>query len=191
MQLSCHFCSQMIFAEHREIACCETYSLASAECTVIRFSTYLFREFIEGDNISLQEIQQMCFVCNHWVQWYASPTCMTACVSVCEASTYLVFIQTRVNGLKLMVLIFIFLSTVVIFFILVSAARFRQGYAHLRIGLLLILAGTIGNLIDRIRLGYVIDFIDLRVWPVFNIADLTITFGGALLVYHIIRKVKA
>jgi len=41
----------------------------------------------------------------------------------------------------------------------------------------MVLAGTIGNLIDRLRFGYVIDFIDFRVWPSFNIADAAITIG--------------
>ncbi len=45
----------------------------------------------------------------------------------------------------------------------------------------LILGGAIGNLIDRISLGYVIDFIDLRIWPVFNIADSAITIGAAII----------
>lgn len=87
---------------------------------------------------------------------------------------------------KGMLLIFIFSSIVVVFFIILCAGRFRHGYGRLRAGLLFILAGTIGNLIDRIRLGYVIDFIDLRIWPVFNIADIVITIGGFLLVYHIL-----
>ncbi len=87
---------------------------------------------------------------------------------------------------KGMLLVFIFLSVIVMFFIILCANRFRHGYKYLRTGLLFILAGTIGNLADRVRLGYVMDFIDLRVWPVFNIADLTITGGGALLIYHIL-----
>lgn len=45
------------------------------------------------------------------------------------------------------------------------------------VGFSLILAGAIGNLVDRIMFGYVIDFIDFRVWPVFNIADSAITIG--------------
>ena len=45
----------------------------------------------------------------------------------------------------------------------------------------LILGGAIGNLIDRIFYGYVIDFIDLRVWPVFNIADSAITIGAVII----------
>lgn len=49
------------------------------------------------------------------------------------------------------------------------------------IGFSLILAGAIGNLVDRITFGYVIDFIDFRVWPVFNIADSAISVGTVLI----------
>lgn len=87
---------------------------------------------------------------------------------------------------KGMLPIFIFLSIVTIFLIILYANRFRHSYYHLRMGLLLLLTGTIGNLMDRLRLGYVIDFIDLRIWPVFNVADIAITIGGAFLVYYII-----
>ena len=48
----------------------------------------------------------------------------------------------------------------------------------------LILGGALGNLIDRVRVGYVIDFIDLRLWPVFNIGDSAITIGVSLLISH-------
>jgi signal peptidase II len=45
----------------------------------------------------------------------------------------------------------------------------------------LILAGALGNLIDRVIFGYVIDFLDFQVWPVFNLADSAITVGAVLL----------
>ena len=51
----------------------------------------------------------------------------------------------------------------------------------------LILGGATGNLIDRLRVGYVIDFIDLRVWPVFNVGDSAITIGIALLIWQTFR----
>jgi signal peptidase II len=54
----------------------------------------------------------------------------------------------------------------------------------------LIFGGAIGNLIDRIRLGYVIDFIDLKVWPSFNIADSAITLGTIILLVYLIRAKK-
>ena len=50
----------------------------------------------------------------------------------------------------------------------------------------LIIGGTIGNLIDRLRLGYVTDFIDFKVWPVFNIADASVTVGCIIIAYCII-----
>ncbi|MER3428465.1 MAG: signal peptidase II [Pyrinomonas sp.] len=56
----------------------------------------------------------------------------------------------------------------------------------------LLLAGIFGNLFDRVRLGFVIDFIDLHVsnhhWPTFNIADASICIGAALLALDIFRK---
>ena len=51
----------------------------------------------------------------------------------------------------------------------------------------LILAGTAGNLIDRIRLEHVTDFIDVGFWPVFNIADSAVTVGAAIIVFSLIR----
>lgn len=58
-----------------------------------------------------------------------------------------------------------------------------DGRAYLlRTGLILVLGGAVGNLLDRVRLGYVVDFIDLRWWPVFNLADSAIVVGVTLLV---------
>ena len=56
------------------------------------------------------------------------------------------------------------------------------------IGLGLISGGAIGNLIDRLRYGYVIDFLDFRVWPVFNIADMCISVGTALFFITCLKK---
>ncbi|MFA6636056.1 MAG: signal peptidase II [Candidatus Omnitrophota bacterium] len=49
----------------------------------------------------------------------------------------------------------------------------------------LLIGGTAGNLVDRIRFGYVIDFIDLRVWPVFNAADSFISIGAGILIFSL------
>jgi signal peptidase II len=54
-------------------------------------------------------------------------------------------------------------------------------------GLLLIMSGALGNLIDRISLRYVIDFIDFRIWPVFNFADTSITIGTTFLLISFIK----
>lgn len=49
----------------------------------------------------------------------------------------------------------------------------------------MILGGAVGNLIDRLRYGYVVDFLDFRIWPVFNIADCAIVIGVLILTYLI------
>jgi len=54
----------------------------------------------------------------------------------------------------------------------------------------LILGGAIGNLIDRIVLGYVVDFIDFRVWPVFNLADSAITIGAGIILLKCVPASK-
>lgn len=60
-----------------------------------------------------------------------------------------------------------------------------------RLALALVLAGAIGNLLDRVRLGYVVDFIHVywrqHQWPDFNVADSAITIGVILLVFDILR----
>ena len=48
--------------------------------------------------------------------------------------------------------------------------------------------GTLGNLVDRLKYGYVIDFIDVRVWPVFNVADSFICIGALIVILGILFK---
>ncbi|MCH8222953.1 MAG: signal peptidase II [Chloroflexi bacterium] len=52
----------------------------------------------------------------------------------------------------------------------------------MRLSIAIMLGGAIGNLTDRIRLGFVVDFIDIGAWPIFNLADSFITTGIAILV---------
>jgi signal peptidase II len=59
----------------------------------------------------------------------------------------------------------------------------------------LVVSGALGNMIDRVRLGYVVDFIHFHVydsfeWPTFNVADSTITVGVALLLLDGMRRVE-
>jgi signal peptidase II len=55
----------------------------------------------------------------------------------------------------------------------------------------LILGGTVGNLIDRLRLGYVTDFIDFHFWPAFNVADSAIVVGALMFVYLLLVTIQA
>lgn len=86
-------------------------------------------------------------------------------------------------------------SLLITFAVLVGIAAIFLYYLYpplqtlwIRGSLGLILGGAIGNLIDRLRLGYVVDFIDFRVWPVFNVADSCITVGTGILAYYFLFK---
>ncbi|MFH1031277.1 MAG: signal peptidase II [Chloroflexota bacterium] len=59
-----------------------------------------------------------------------------------------------------------------------------------KLALGLILGGTIGNLLDRLRFGSVTDFIDVGFWPVFNIADSALTVGIIILAYSLFRLMQ-
>lgn len=54
----------------------------------------------------------------------------------------------------------------------------------------LILGGTAGNLIDRLQYGSVTDFIDVRIWPIFNVADCAITIAAILLIAIVWKEEK-
>jgi signal peptidase II len=83
--------------------------------------------------------------------------------------------------------IFILISLIAIGCIVYLLKNLRPGRNTATFSLSLILGGAIGNLIDRLRLGEVIDFIDLHWhrlhWPAFNIADSAITIGVILLLF--------
>lgn len=76
---------------------------------------------------------------------------------------------------------------------IISIAFFlRKNKTALNFPLALILGGAMGNLIDRLRCSHtVVDFLDFRVWPVFNFADSCISVGTFLLFLLIIRGRKA
>jgi signal peptidase II len=65
---------------------------------------------------------------------------------------------------------------------------FHSARMLVKVGLSLVLGGAFGNLIDRIQHGVIIDFIDFRIWPVFNIADCAICVGAFCVVLGMITK---
>lgn len=58
------------------------------------------------------------------------------------------------------------------------------------VGICLISGGTLGNLVDRLWLSYVVDFLDFRIWPVFNIADSCISIGAFVFLAAAFLKIK-
>ena len=78
--------------------------------------------------------------------------------------------------------------TISLIFLFLWGSRKADLIGLQRLGLAMILGGAVGNWIDRARFGAVIDFLDFRVWPVFNIADSAITIGVSIFVILILRK---
>ena len=68
--------------------------------------------------------------------------------------------------------------------------KIPSAYGMLSLGFALILGGALGNLIDRLRMGKVVDFLDVYVrdwhWPAFNVADSAITIGMAIFIFHLL-----
>ncbi len=87
--------------------------------------------------------------------------------------------------LKNQLFLFIAISFFTILFIFLHLKNKNNSFL-LKICLSLILAGAVGNLVDRLRFGYVIDFLDFHVWPVFNLADSALTIGSLLLSWELL-----
>ncbi len=75
--------------------------------------------------------------------------------------------------------------------VLAVALYNRDGWprtAAVRLGLGLVVGGAAANVVERLRFGYVIDYLDVHVWPVFNLADSAIVIGAGLLVLALLRE---
>lgn len=67
----------------------------------------------------------------------------------------------------------------------------RKGHKVMMLSLSLIVAGGVGNLIDRVANGYVVDFLDFRFWPIFNVADISVCLGcGLLIIFGLLIEPK-
>jgi signal peptidase II len=71
--------------------------------------------------------------------------------------------------------------------VLVGVLIFRRDLSLLlRVGISVVLAGALGNLIDRLLNGYVLDFFEIRGFPVFNLADSCVTIGAGLIIVYVL-----
>lgn len=86
--------------------------------------------------------------------------------------------------------LFTAISIFAVLFIIYYRARHRQMRLLPSVALACILGGAVGNLIDRLRVGMVVDFLDFHYggnhWPAFNVADSAITIGVALMILEIV-----
>jgi len=96
------------------------------------------------------------------------------------------------RGQALILTIFAIISiTVILVYVFVSYRRFPWLDSMLsKLALGLVFGGIVGNLIDRLRLGHVTDFIDFGFWPAFNIADSAVTVGVIIFAYYLLRSTQ-
>ena len=75
--------------------------------------------------------------------------------------------------------------------LLIWLARLKRSERWLAIAIALVIGGALGNLIDRLILGYVVDFLDFYIgqyhWPTFNLADSCITIGALMIIWRLWR----
>ena len=84
--------------------------------------------------------------------------------------------------------LFIIISLIIILVIVFFERKKALKSPGERFCLGLVLGGALGNLIDRLRFGFVIDFLDFRIWPVFNFADSAVCIGGVLIAFFLLKK---
>lgn len=84
-------------------------------------------------------------------------------------------------------LLFVVITVAMLAAALYYLGRERNPNAGMVAGMGLAIGGALGNLVDRLRFGSVVDFLDFRVWPVFNLADVALVVGGLLLAWSTLR----
>ncbi len=100
--------------------------------------------------------------------------------------TYVQNVGAAFGILKYQRIFFIFITLAVIIGIFIFVFMKHSIHKIVLHSLNLIVGGATGNLIDRAQFGYVIDFLDFRIWPVFNVADISIVAGTVMLAYYFI-----
>ena len=87
--------------------------------------------------------------------------------------------------------LFLLILSLLVLFLMIKWRKDILSLGNLaKYGYLMIFAGALGNIFDRLTLGYVVDFLDFRIWPVFNIADSAICVGAGFIAFAILKGQK-
>ncbi len=108
-------------------------------------------------------------------------------IPIIEDVFHLTYVQNRGAAFSILSGSRIFLIAVPLIAIAVAIwylERHKSAHWTLALSLCLIIAGGLGNLIDRITLGFVTDMFDFHFWPVFNVADISVCVGAGFLVLY-------
>jgi len=132
-------------------------------------------------------------VCDQWIKYViVSNMEHYQSIPVIKNIFHITYVQNKgaAFGLLPNQTLFFVIVTIIVVAVIITVfwkTRHRNNFGLLHLSLALQLGGALGNLIDRIRLGYVIDFLDFRIWPVFNFADSAIVVGVILLSWVLLR----
>ncbi len=112
-------------------------------------------------------------------------------VSLWEGVFHLTYVENRGAAFGIMQnqrWVFIVLTVAVLAVVLLVCIKYKNKHKLLCTALSFLVGGAVGNMIDRIMYGYVVDFFDFRLinFPVFNVADIFIVVGAALLAVYFI-----
>jgi signal peptidase II len=84
--------------------------------------------------------------------------------------------------------LFVVAGVALLAFLLVMLPHIKRQPLYLQTGASLMAGGAIGNLVDRVQVGEVVDFLDFRVWPVFNVADAAICIGAGFVLWSMAKN---
>ena len=124
----------------------------------------------------------------HFIQLFMLPGMSFSVIPDIFSITYVQNAGAAFGILEHQRLLFIFITLIILFVCGYFYKKIQKLPRYLRFSIALLLGGAIGNLIDRIQLGIVVDFFDFHVWPVFNIADIAIVCGVILIIYYIFTE---
>ena len=148
--------------------------------------------------IFLAAIAAVCVVLDQLSKLWARGLALKPPVAVIDSFFHFIYVENRGAAWSLFadlsptirVPFFIGVSLVAVGLIFLFFRRIREDQTRLVLALSLVLGGALGNLVDRIVRGSVIDFIDWHVgrhhWPTFNVADIFITIGVGLLILEML-----
>lgn len=128
---------------------------------------------------------------DQWTKWLViNRMALGESIPVIDGIFHLTFVQNpgaAFGMLPYKTVFFIVMTVLVIAGIAYYFTQISQDRFLLKTGLAIQVGGAVGNLVDRIRFGYVVDFFDFRIWPVFNIADIGISIGVGILFIELLR----
>lgn len=122
----------------------------------------------------------------YYIQTHLEPGASVPVIDGLFHITYILNPGAAFGIMKNQTVLFLLVALVLFAIVLIIYPRLPAGHLLLRVGIGMQVGGAAGNFIDRFRTGCVVDFFDFRIWPVFNIADIGIVLGVALILYDIL-----